>query len=308
MDCTHFITKDKIIFTTRGNIHPKNYVRAAVLYIPNESGVKILDGQAYEKCINETGENLKYKIKPQYLKNDKTGKYIIIPKKDIVKTFSPFDRKIKDKIFNELRSSKWKELLEELKQIVPIEDIGFIGSYLIGFQNSDSDLDIIIKGSNNLYKIQKNFNAILKKLNGKNNLNSKIFKISLEKYYSIYNRTTNDFSSMIKRRWPTISTANFTLKLRFSLKDDETNKYKFRKKKGTVEIVGLVTNDAGTNFMPRTFSLISNGKNYTAITYFWDYAYCVKTGDRVIVNAFLFNDNLLLISDVDKHGIKFKDQ
>tara|TARA_Y100000310_G_scaffold332096_1_gene407005 strand:- start:1238 stop:2155 length:918 start_codon:yes stop_codon:yes gene_type:complete len=302
-DCWHFITKDGLIFTTRGNIHPEGFIRAIGLYLPDEKGDRVYSGKKYSKIIDEYGNKWVKEKHPGYVINDDEGTKILVPIKNIDKYFDPFA--VSKETREIIRKTKWGKLIIILEKLIPREDIGFIGSYLIGFPTDKSDIDIIIRGLGNLKIIKNKFNNILEELDAKPNLEDYLTKISLEKYYNLYSKEKNDFSKMIENRWATIKTKEYMTKLRFVPKNNEVDFPIVGKKIKEIEISGKVIDDIGTNIMPRFFNILTEKDKFTVLTYFWDYTYCVKKGDEININGNLFEKNIILINDRDKDGITF---
>ena len=304
-DYTHFLTKNQIIFTTRGNTHPKGYIRAAALYLNNKEGTRRLDNLRFDKNVDEFGTKWLYKIEPSYIRNNEYGKYILVPKKDIVCSFNPFSTEVQKRVRELLKKSIWEELINNLAELVPLADIGFIGSFLIGFSTEKSDLDVVVKGKKNFKIVKDNFNGLLKSLKAIDKPSEEIIKSSLEKYYKTYDKDENNFLKMMERRWPTIVTKDYMLKIRFSYKEDEVEEFVPKIKQEEIIVEGQVMDDVGTNFMPRSFKLKSRNKEYIVETYFWDFTHCVKNGDNIMVKSYLFDNNLLFLCEPKKHGIKF---
>lgn len=301
-DHTHFITNDGIIFTTRGDIHPTGFVRAVAVYFPSEKGIKEYNGIKYTKELDEFGEKMKL-IKEKYVIENKTGNYVLVPERDIKKAFDPF---LIFKIEREkLKKTIYKSLIEEIEKLVPSEDIGLIGSYLIGFSNEKSDIDLIIRGQYNLSILKREFSKLLSVLQANNDLDETKGKESIERYQKKYNAQYNNFSQMVIRRWPTIRTKEYLTKIRFCYKKEEIQKINIINFKEEVELKGEVVDDWGTNFMPRTFLLKGESYTFKIVTYFWDYSYCVKRGDFITVKGSLFEDNIILICQPLNHGITF---
>ncbi|NCO11043.1 hypothetical protein CO038_02840 [Candidatus Pacearchaeota archaeon CG_4_9_14_0_2_um_filter_39_13] len=303
-DHEHFFTVSGGIFTTRGNTHPSGFVHAAGVYRPSGNGEKEFEGKKYTKEVDDFGNKWVKEINPDYVKEEGPNSYILVPEKDIIKIFNPFENSVK--IQEKISDTKWNAVLEELKKVVPKEDIGFIGSYLIGFPNENSDLDIVIRGKDNLIRVKSSFQQIVNNLNAKNSVDERIMQVSLDKYYKMHNEKNNDFRKMVERRWPTIRTNDFMMKIRFTCGDKEEN---FMTKKELNEdflCSGVVTDDTGTAFMPREFKIETEEGIYRVLTYFWNYTYCVSNGDKLDVRAAKIGENLLIIKNRDKHGIKFR--
>lgn len=302
-DCWHFITKKGFIFTIRGDIHPKGKILSIGIYCLDKKGNREYNGKKYSKKVDEYGEKWVKEFHPEYIIKNDFITQILVPEEDIDKYFNPFE--ISDEAKEKMKKTKWGNLILVLEELIPKEDIGFIGSYLIGFPTEKSDIDILIRGLDNLRKIKENLDYILRKLNATNDLGESLTKISLEKYYGFYSKDKNNFSKMIKNRWPTIRTPEYMTKLRFTPKDNEIDFPILKDRLSNIEIKGNVIDDLGINFMPRFFKIKTNQVEYTIVTYFWDYAYCVKKGDEVIVNGDLFENNIIAINNKTNHGVKF---
>jgi len=302
-DCWHFITKDGFIFTTRGSVHPKEFILSIGVYYPDPNGNREYEGVKYSKRIDEYGEEWIKQYRPEYIVQNESGRQILVPIKDVKKYFDPFKISLEEKDF--VRGTKWGKLIETLEKLIPTEDIGFIGSRLIGFPSENTDIDIVIRGVDNLKKIKQNFDIILKQLSATDNIGEALTKISLEKYENLYVKEKNNFSKMIKNRWPTIKTFEYMTKLRFIPREGEIIFPPLKKKLKEIEIKGRVIEDIGTNFMPRFFKIKADTGEYSVITYFWDYTYCVKKNDKVMINGSLFEDNVISLNNRNKHGINF---
>lgn len=305
-DCWHFITRDDLIFTVRGNFHPNGYLRSAGLYFPNKNGKGVYFGKKYSKDVDEFGDKWVEIKHPEHVINDEKGKRIQVPKKDIKRYFDPFD--ISQDLREFIKTTKWGRLISILEELIPRKDIGFIGSYLIGFPTKDSDIDIIIRGLENLKKIKENFDYILNRLAGVKFLDNHLRGISLKKYHKIYSKRKNDFSRMIDNRWPTIRTKDFMTKLRFVPKENEIKFPVLKNRlKEKFSLKGVVLDDIGTNFMPRFFKVSTKKGNFDVMTYFWDFAYCVEVDDKVDIRGSYDSKNrTLLLSNPKQHGLKFE--
>lgn len=302
-DCWHFITKDGLIFATRGNFHSEGFIRSIGLYLPDKNGDRIYSGKKYSKIVDEYGDKWVKEKHPEYVVDDEKGIRILTPIEDIDKYFNPFE--ISGETRELIKKTKWGKLIHILEELMPKEDIGIIGSYLMGFPTEKSDIDIVIRGLKNLKIIKSKFDYILKKLDATPDLDEYLTKISLDKYYGFYSKDKNNFSQMIKNRWATIRTKEYLTKLRFVPKEDEVKSPRIKNKLKEIEVKGRVVDDIGTNFMPRFFKIQTETREYFVLTYFWDYTYCVKKEDNVIINGSLFDENIVVINNRIKHGVNF---
>jgi predicted nucleotidyltransferase len=299
-DHTHFKTREGIIFTTRGFCHPRDKIRAIPLYKPSLNG-------CLEKSVDEFGDRWLYQVHPNWIQESSFGRGIFVPASEISETYDPFksEEKIKgldDKIAIQIISS-----LQEIG--VDKKDIGLLGSYLFDTGRKPHDVDLIIRGLENMTLIKTNFRDLLRDVGGKNSPSEEYTKKSIPRYEEKYNSDSNDFAKMIVRRWPTIHVpGKFFGKLRFTYKPNEIAALEPPVGEALMNeaLSGEVTNDIGTNFMPRHFQLRSDNKQVKVLTYFWDFSYCVRTGDRVVLKGDYYpQSSMLMLSNPKKHGVKF---
>jgi predicted nucleotidyltransferase len=303
-DYWHFMTKEGDIFTTRGNIHPEGKLLSVGVYCLDDDGERDFLNNKYKKSVDEFGNKWIGKKYPSYVEIGDLGSRVFVPIDDIKLFFNPFS--VSNDMRGKMEKTMWGKLINVLERFVPKKDIGFIGSYLIGFPQENSDIDIVVRGVDNLKIIRDNFRNILNELDAYNNLDESRLGISLKKYNSIYSSKNNNFRNMIKNRWPTVRTDEYMTKIRFSIDSKELSLPEIRGSKiKNIEVLGDVIDDLGTNFMPRFFKIKCDNEFYDVLTYFWDYTYCVKNGDKVKIRGNLFQGNNILLCDRRKHGILF---
>ena len=153
-------TKEGLIFEVKGIIHPKNGAVAFLRYIPCDSGDRSRDGKKYLKIypIKQRFEFLR-KNYPKYIKYDKVfGREIqFVEVTDIKAVYRP-----EDKLSELLESNKLTELEKDAVDLalmvsreaeVKLRNIGITGSILLGLSRPDSDIDLVIYGVENGYKV-----------------------------------------------------------------------------------------------------------------------------------------------------------
>ena len=307
-DHTHIKMKNGDICTTRGFCDEKR-VFVVPLYFKNPKGDKILNNARYEKFVDEFLERYKH-IKPGSIFETSYGKRMVINTDDIEETYDPFGKT--EAIFISLNEAIYKRVIESLSKFVPLDDIGFIGSSLVGFDERDeSDLDLIIRGLDNYKIVRENFNNVLSNIGAECGISQKQYDKSIVKYSSLFNSEFNDFGEMIKNRWSTIYIPEeLFCKIRFTYNPIKENPFfapEIKIEKSTEEIKGTVVKDSGTSFMPRHFDIkTESGEIYRVITYYWDYSCCVANLDQVKVFGYIDRkNNVISISDTRKHGVKF---
>lgn len=301
IDHTHFKTIDGLVFTTRGFFHPETSVRAVPVYKPSQDPIVL------NKSLDEFGDIWLKKEHPSYVQQSIFGQGIFVPNQKIAKIYDPFQRTLE--ILSKIDDVWSQKIIQTLLDLgIEVNDLGFIGSNLVDTGRKPHDLDLIIRGKENLNQIRQNFHKILCLLGAKNSPNEEYISKSTRRYEEKFNSVHNDFGEMIQRRWPTINIPNkFFGKLRFTYLPEEVPSVRILGKFISEKLLcGEVTDDSGTNFMPRTFSIESQNNKYEALTYFWDYSYCVKKWDRVIIKGSLYDHNFILLNKPKKHGIRFK--
>ena len=129
---------------------------------------------------------------------------------------------------------------------------------------------------------------------------------TIKKYNELYNKE-NDFDKMIDCRWSTIKLDDKrVLKLMFNYKQGEKPQNlvpKHLAKEGMLS--GIVVDDTGVAFMPRNFIIENEKGQFTVLTYFYNYYFAVKSGNKVQIKGTLSKDGKsLLIHDRKNHWIK----
>lgn len=299
-DHVHFKTKDGIIFTTRGFYHPKGSVRSVPLYKPTTKR------NSLEKNVDEFGDIWLHEQHPEYLKDSKFGKGIFVPIENILETHDPFNLRMADKSLEDVVGERIVKLL--LNMGICEQDIGLLGSHLVKTGNLPHDTDWVLRGIDNLKLVKERFNDLLNSIRGRNAPSEQYVKEAILRYEGKYNSEFNNFREMIERRWPTIYVpGNFFGKLRFTYRENEVpiTESPLGEEISDTAIKGKVLDDFGTNFMPRSFLFASQGRNIKAVTYFWDFSYCVNEGDEVIIRGNYFPESrIVLICNPKKHGIR----
>ena len=306
-DHTHVLTKQGDIFTVRG-FCSEGAIWAVPIYFVSNNGDKIFGSKKYTKLVDEFGEKYQNLI-PEWLVETSFGIRIKIPIFEVVQLFDPFSNF--QQIYKQLDAPIYKNVIDALSQIVPFKDIGHIGSYLIGFPSSRSDLDLVIRGKNNMLSVKNRFDDFLKKIKAQCSITQKQFDKSIRKYNTLFNKDNNDFDYMIYNRWPTVYIPNkLFCKIRFTYNAAEDDIFQPPKLQETKEatISGEVIEDTGVSFMPRHFILRDvQNRDYTVVTYFWDYSYCVSKKDIVSVAGAVDKSlSVIVIRDRRRHGIRFK--
>ncbi len=154
------VTREDLIFEVKGVTHPENFLIAYLRYVPDE-GNRVVEGKSYRKVykLGERETYLEQKF-PKYLRYEKQyGRRIqAVSLDDIVDVFSPIEflsrlRSMGKNLDNLQQVSV--TLAEHLVHCSGIEwvDIGLTGSQLLGLASVDSDIDLVVYGTNQGRKI-----------------------------------------------------------------------------------------------------------------------------------------------------------
>ncbi len=147
------------IFTVKGLLHPKDGSICVLRYLPTEEGDRIKDNLKYRKVdsLREIKEILLKKY-PNYLKYDKVfNRVLCIVKHDEVFKFYKAREFLRELSKRELKDTELKalELIEILKSRANLsyDSFGLSGSCLLNLSNYNSDIDLIVYGKENSFKV-----------------------------------------------------------------------------------------------------------------------------------------------------------
>jgi len=163
-------TKENLIFDIKGIHHPKDRKICFIRFYPTSEGERLRDGLKYKKIykLKERFEFLR-KNYPKYLfyspQLDLELQGVNI--KDIKKIYTP--RKYFQKLENkETHSNIEQDSLDLCYLFIkesnfPKDSIGITGSPMVGLNKEDSDIDLIIYGTENSLNFQSNLENLFNK-------------------------------------------------------------------------------------------------------------------------------------------------
>ena len=163
----------KVIFDVKGLVHPPERIVAFPRFVPDPQGSRKRKGITYRKvyALPERFKLLEERF-PHYLVFDPVfGERLCeVPEKDVQCHYNPVDR------LQELRSGSQLDPLEadallfmnllHSHSSVPWDKLGISGSLLARLYTPCSDIDPIIYGTNNCFKVYKALKSLMK--NGAN--------------------------------------------------------------------------------------------------------------------------------------------
>lgn len=181
-------TKDSnLYFDVKGLFHPNDRKICFIRFYPHSGGDRIKKGVKYKKVYKlEERYSLIREKYPQYLYYSKEFDLEVqsVKNQDIEKFYTPReflqDMKVKENLSNiEQYSLNLCELLIN-KGKIPQDSLGITGSTMIGLDKNDSDIDIIIYGTETSSNLQQILPKLLKE-------SKKLRKYNLEEFRSHYN-------------------------------------------------------------------------------------------------------------------------
>lgn len=157
------------IFDVKGLVQPPESVVAFVRYVPDDFGDRIRNQNRYRKIydLSERYTFLK-KTMPEYLIHDNVfdEEIIEVPRKRILNHYEPL-KKNRDLLSSaktplELKTIEMISYLSDASS-VPKEEFGVSGSILVGLAGPESDIDIVVYGSDKCLKVRNGLVDLLKK-------------------------------------------------------------------------------------------------------------------------------------------------
>ncbi|MFX1457470.1 MAG: hypothetical protein ACFFDB_19045 [Promethearchaeota archaeon] len=154
--------KTNLIFDVKGLLHPDDRKICFLRFYPHPEGERVRNGIRYKKVYNLDERYLLLKsLHPDYLFYSKDFDMELqgVPNNDIRKIYTPRD------CFKELVEKKSLSVIEESskrlcdlfinKGNISRDSIGISGSLMVGLNKDDSDIDIIIYGTETSFKFQE---------------------------------------------------------------------------------------------------------------------------------------------------------
>jgi len=162
-------TKHDLIFDVKGLVHPPNRVIAFIRYYPSKNGERKGKKQSYKKIYSlfKRYEWLKKNF-PEYLVYDQVFNEVLceVPITDIKKHYTPVEelKRIRNKENPDSLESMIMEMASLLKSSARISwnSIGASGSVMVGLHTLNSDIDLVVYGSENCRRVYSAIETLFK--------------------------------------------------------------------------------------------------------------------------------------------------
>ena len=263
-------TFDGNIFDVKGLIHPPRKVIAFIRFTPDPKGDRKREGLTYRKVypLHERYELLQKRF-PQYLVYDKVfGEQLCeVPIKTTRRYYAPVDhlrklRQRKQLTQLEIAALHFADLLKETAN-VSWNTLGISGSLLVGLYTPKSDIDLIVYGSQNCYKVYDSLRTLM------NDKSSPVKFYSIEELKRLFDFRSKDtvalFEDFVRTESKKVMQGKFMGSdyfIRF-VKDwsELTEKYGMVRysNEGYAKIKAKIKDDSETIFTPCTYK-IENAK------------------------------------------------
>jgi predicted nucleotidyltransferase len=309
-DFDYCLANDGIVYLVKGYYHTSKSIIAYPVYWPDNRGDRqhpVLG--RYIKNVSDFNEPL-FKIHPEFRSQQVPSQTPRLPRKHIIRVWQPTQKMVY--FMNNETAGPWRALVDYLIQAVgvPYENIGIFGSYLVDLhQNLDGrqikDIDFVIYGLSNFWKVKSAMPKLLQHF-GYGPISADHLNYHAQKFGKDFSPSVNSFHKTLANKWSSIQMQPGLLcTLRFSYLNDEIPVNPISSPiKQPIQIKGRVTDDIGSNFMPRVFSVETNSKEFTVVTYFWGFQSCARNGDYVLITGNLHQDDKTISVDERYHGIK----
>jgi len=188
-------TFDGNIFDVKGLVHPPRKVIAFIRFTPDPTGDRKKDRVTYKKVypLHERFDLLQKKF-PQYLVHDQVFNEWLceVPIDAIKRHYKPMDylQKLHQKKQLTQLEKAALHLAELLKKNADVSwsKLGVSGSLLVGLQTLKSDIDLIVYGSQNCYKVYNSLRTLM------NDKNSQVRSYSREELRRLFDFRSKDTS------------------------------------------------------------------------------------------------------------------
>ncbi|MHA2340021.1 MAG: nucleotidyltransferase domain-containing protein, partial [Candidatus Hodarchaeales archaeon] len=257
--------KTNLIFDVKGLLHPNDRKICFLRFYPHPEGDRIRNGIKYKKVYN---------LDERYsLLNNNFPKYLFFSKELDIKTQGVYINDIKEiytprDCLQEISETRNLSNLEKRsinlcelfinKGNISIDSIGITGSVMVGLNKEDSDIDIIIYGTETSLKFQKILMDIFE-------VSNQLRKYNLDEYKSHYSWRVGgsdiSFKEFMKTEQRKLHQGkfhqhDFFIRYIKSSEDWNDNYYDYQYKNyGRIQAKALVTDSKDSLFTPCSYKI-----------------------------------------------------
>ncbi|MHA1293267.1 MAG: nucleotidyltransferase domain-containing protein [Promethearchaeota archaeon] len=259
---------NNLFFDVKGLFHPKDRKICFVRFYPDINGDRIRKGKRYKKIynLNQRYSFLKKNF-PQYLFYSEELNLEVqgVKNEEILRIYTP--REYLNGLFekkNLSRLEKYSKSLCELfisKGDIPKDSIGISGSSMIGLSNKNSDIDVIIYGTNTSLQFQEKLFHLLKEGKYCRGFNLQEYRSHYKWRVGGSNIAFNDFLKSEKRKLHQGIYNGFEFFIRYikSPEDWKGNYYDYKfKNLGRIKLKAEVIDSSEAIFTPCTYKIKPN--------------------------------------------------
>lgn len=281
-DCDYVQDVEGAFWIVHG-YHQQDPILANKLFVPSESGRwHPTERRHYAKVIDQ---NLKAKQ---------------VPRSTIFREFFPREKTAE--VRRKLRDGVWKRLLDELCDMVGEENVGVMGSVLLGFPPS-KDLDIIVYGLERCAQLRQKINA-LRSAVGATQITQEHIAYQIRTHMAPFS-TQNSFGKLLANKWSALQFGKVCSTIRFAYEEDEIPENPWLTPLvREVELEGVVEDELHSDFCPRSCTLNTPDGNYHIATLFWAYQSFARAGQRIRVHGNVHADGRTITLDEFCHFIE----
>ena len=187
-------TTNDIFFDVKGLVHPADRVVAFIRYFPDENGKRRKAGESYAKVYSlpKRYELLRERY-PQYLVYDSVFDEILceVDVRDVRRRYQPAEKLGQLRVSKSLdglekKSLQLAEMLKE-KTNIGLDALGVSGSVLAGLHTLESDIDMVVYGSENCRKVHSALETLLTRENSRL---KRYTKVELKKLFDFRSKDT----------------------------------------------------------------------------------------------------------------------
>ncbi|MFX0001320.1 MAG: nucleotidyltransferase domain-containing protein [Candidatus Hermodarchaeota archaeon] len=257
--------KDHLFFDVKGLLHPDEYIICFLRFFPAPEGERIKDDIKFRKIYNlEERYALLREKYPNYLFFSRELDLEVqgVKKEEIKKIYTPriFFKKLLEKNLLssiELRSRELCELFISQGNLSE-DSIGITGSTMVGLNTKDSDIDIIIYGTQASLNFQEKLERLFKKSNKIRKYNKYEYKIHYEWRFGGSDIPFGDFlkSEQRKQHQGKFMDKDFFVRYIKSPEDWKGNFYDYKYKNlGRIKLKAEIINSEDSIFTPCSYKI-----------------------------------------------------